>query len=56
MIAGVGEAAMTLLRLIADDAPAAELAEAAHRVAAKDPAAQDLALRIRSEHGRQQTP
>ena len=48
MIAGVEEAAITLLRLIADDAPAAELAEAADRVAAKDPAARDLALRIRS--------
>jgi K+-sensing histidine kinase KdpD len=48
MIAGVEEAAMTLLRLIADDAPAAELAEAADRVAAEDPAARDLALRIRS--------
>jgi GAF domain-containing protein len=44
----VEEAAMTLLRLIADDAPAAELAEAADRVAGKDPAARDLALRIRS--------
>src|SRR4051812_11845687 len=48
MIAGVEEAAITLLRLIADDAPAAELAEAADRVAAEDPAARDLALRIRS--------
>jgi K+-sensing histidine kinase KdpD len=39
---------MTLLRLIADDAPAAEPTEAADRVAAKNPAARDLALRIRS--------
>ena len=39
---------MTLLQMLADDAPAADLAEAADRVAVKDPAARALALRIRS--------
>ncbi|MFC0626712.1 helix-turn-helix domain-containing protein [Kribbella deserti] len=48
IIAGVDEVALTLLRLLADDAPAAELAAAADRIAVEDPAARDLALRIRS--------
>lgn len=42
------EVALALLRLLADDAPAAELAAAADRIAVEDPAARDLALRIRS--------
>ncbi|MDX6240472.1 MAG: hypothetical protein QOG10_5292, partial [Kribbellaceae bacterium] len=42
------ESVRGLLQLLADDAPAAELARAADRVAAEDPAARDLALRIRA--------
>jgi GAF domain-containing protein len=48
MIRGVDEPAVTLLRLLADDAPTSELAQAADRIAAENPAARDLALRIRS--------
>jgi hypothetical protein len=48
MIAGVEEAATTLLRLIADDAPTAELAEAADRVAAEGLAARDLGAIVRT--------
>jgi hypothetical protein len=44
----VDESVRGLLQLLADDAPAAELARAADRVAAEDPAARDLALRIRA--------
>lgn len=46
------DAALTVLRLLADDAPAVEVAKAADRVAERDPVAgaqaRDLALRIRA--------
>lgn len=48
MIAGVDDAAMTLLRLLADDAPAADVARAAEEVAAADPVVRNLAMRIRA--------
>jgi len=56
MIAGVEEAAMTLLQMLADDAPAADLAEAADRVAAKGPGGAGPGIADQIRHGRQQTP
>jgi GAF domain-containing protein/sugar diacid utilization regulator len=48
MITGVHDAVMTLLRLLAEDAPAADVVRAAETVAADDPLARDLAVRIRA--------
>jgi GAF domain-containing protein len=52
IIAGVHDAAMTLLRLLADDAPAADVTRAAEQLAADDPVAgataRDLAVRVRA--------